>query len=79
MSIESEPVAGPLAHCPNDDWDFDPRYTDGVCPLDGWRPPGPKVEAPVSARVDWFWPSVGLLVVMSLLMGILVLIAYNSA
>jgi hypothetical protein len=79
MSVGAEYVPGQLAHCPNDDWDFDPRYTDGVCPLDGWRPPGAPVEPPVAARIDWFWPSVGLLAVMSIVMGVLVLIAYNQA
>jgi hypothetical protein len=67
------------AHCPVDDWDFDPRYTDGVCPLCGWRPPGTPVEPPAFVRIDWFWPVVVLVVVMSVVMGILVLIAYNRA
>jgi hypothetical protein len=67
------------AHCPIDDWDFDPRYTDGVCPLCGWRPPGAPVEPPAFVRIDWFWPIVALVVVMSVVMGVLVLIAYSRA
>jgi hypothetical protein len=65
------------AHCPIDDWDFDPRYTDGVCPICGWRPPGAPVEPPRLARVDWFWPTVFVSLVASVLMGILVLVAYS--
>ena len=76
MRTELGRAATPRVTCPVDDWEFDPRYTDGVCPLCGWRPPGPRVEAPVSARVDWFWPMAGLLFVLSVVMGILVLVAY---
>lgn len=28
------------AHCPADDWTFEPKYTDGTCPLCGWVPDG---------------------------------------
>ena len=65
------------AHCPVDDWGFDPRYTDGVCPLCGWRPPGAPVRAPRYGQIDWFWPLVAVLVVVSTVMGVLVLVAYS--
>jgi hypothetical protein len=26
------------AYCRLDDWEFDPRYTGGACPICGWRP-----------------------------------------
>ena len=70
---------GEKAHCPIDDWDFEPRFTDGRCPLCGWRPPGPPVTAPRVARIDWFWPMVALLAVVSVVMGVLVLVAYGRA
>lgn len=72
-------AAGARSHCPLDDWDFDARYTDGVCPLCGWRPPGSHVAPPRLARLDWFWPLVAVLVAVSVSMGILVLVAYSRA
>lgn len=65
------------SHCPVDDWDFDARYTDGACPLCGWQPAGVSVGPPRFARIDWFWPLVGVVAAVSVLMGILVVIAYN--
>jgi hypothetical protein len=35
-------------HCDLDDWDFDPRYTRGACPICGWRP-----EAEAKAEATW--------------------------
>lgn len=67
------------AHCPVDDWDFVPHFTDGVCPLCGWRPPGLPVEPPAFTRIDWFWPAVALLMVVSIAMGVIVLLAYNGS
>lgn len=77
--VAGAPHPGGRAHCPVDDWTFDPRYTDGVCPLCGWRPPGAPIEPPVSARIDWFWPTVGLMAAVSILMAVLVLVAYARA
>lgn len=73
----SDTLAPGKAHCPLDDWDFDARYTDGVCPLCGWRPSGPQIEPPRAARIDWFWPTVLVMLLASVLMGVLVLVAYN--
>jgi len=70
-------AAEPLAHCPVDDWDFRPRYTDGCCPLCGWQVPGVRVSPPLAARVDWFWPMVGLLAAISVTMLVLVVVAFN--
>jgi len=69
--------ADETCHCPTDNWDFVPRYTDGVCPLCGYRPEGAPITAPWSARVDWFWPTAAMFLVISVVMGILVLAAYN--
>jgi hypothetical protein len=64
------------ATCPVDDWTFSPRYTDGVCPLCGYQPPGVDAVA-WPGPSDWFWPVFGTLVVSSLAMAVLVIVAYN--
>ena len=42
--------------CEQDDWSFDPRYTNGRCPICGWTlegaPTAPGWLAAVN-RVDW--------------------------
>jgi hypothetical protein len=63
--------------CPTDRWTFTPRYTDGVCPLCGWAPEGVEYKAPFAARTDWFVPSLVFTGLVSILMGVLVVIAYN--
>jgi hypothetical protein len=65
-----------IAHCPNDDWDFMPRYTDGVCPIDGWRPENIDYNEPLVARIDWFWPSMVFLALVSVAMAIAVIVTY---
>ena len=44
-------------HCELDDWWFDARYTDGACPICGWRPEGSAFPAPLwlrlHRRLDW--------------------------
>ena len=65
------------AHCPIDDWTFAPRYTGGVCPLCGWRPEGIHVAPPLSRRIDWFYPALAALLLTSVVMLVLVLVAYN--
>lgn len=68
-----------VVHCPNDDWDFRPRYTDGVCPLDGWRPPGVDTSPPWAAEIDWFWPSMIFLGIVSVVMAVAVIVVYVRA
>lgn len=52
----ARPVEASVCHCELDDWDFDPRYTEGVCPICGWQPEGAP-PAPqwllLSRRVPW--------------------------
>ncbi|HVW34657.1 MAG TPA: hypothetical protein VHL53_19145 [Acidimicrobiia bacterium] len=67
------------AHCEFDDWTFSPRYTDGVCPLCGWRPAGAAEEPPLIERLDWFMLMLAAVVIASIVMGILVLHAYSQA
>jgi hypothetical protein len=65
------------ATCPTDHLMFTPRYTDGACPLCGWRPEGMDIQPPLSVRMDWFWPSMGFLLACSVAMAILVIVLYN--
>lgn len=45
-----------LAYCEADNWKFDPRYTQGKCPICGWAPEGAPT-APrwlkLANRMDW--------------------------
>ena len=44
------------AYCEADRWTFDPRYTQGRCPICGWEPQGaPNAPAWLALvnRVDW--------------------------
>ena len=66
-----------VAHCEADDWTFAPRYTDGVCPLCGWRPVGVDARPPWLATVDWFVPAMITMVLVSVVMGIVVFVAYS--
>ena len=54
--------------CEGDGWSFDPRYTQGRCPICGWTPPGapdaPRWLAFVN-RMDW--QMVGLLALVDVL------------
>ena len=74
--LERAPEA--RATCPNDGWTFAPRYTDGRCPLCGWES-DVDVTPPPFAQVDWFWPALIALGVVSVLMGVLVVLAYTRA
>ncbi|MHB8507738.1 MAG: hypothetical protein ACYDGR_03715 [Candidatus Dormibacteria bacterium] len=51
VALRKSHAAPRTAHCELDDWDFDPRYTAGVCPICGWRP-GAGV---VAAEPVWLW------------------------
>lgn len=62
----------PKAYCELDDWTFDPRYTDGRCPICGWiapNAPNAPVWLTLARRFEW---ELGGLVV---LMAVLVLLA----
>jgi hypothetical protein len=70
---------GVRVRCEFDDWEFSPRFTDGVCPLCGWRPEGIVEEPPLVERMDWFMVMLVAVVMVSIVMGILVLRAYAQA
>jgi len=74
-----KPQSVSRAHCDLDNWDFDPRYTEGACPICGWVPPGPTRAAPVwetrLAKVPWDLVLLGILAIVLVALGVLVGIA----
>jgi hypothetical protein len=56
-------------HCELDDWWFDARYTDGACPICGWRPEGVTYSAPLWLRAarSADWELIGLVFMVLLL------------
>jgi len=67
-------------HCDLDNWDFDPRYTDGVCPICGWKPdyradPLPAWE---QALVGLPWDLVSLAILALVLVAIGIIVALSA-
>ena len=45
-----------LVYCDSDKWSFDPRYTQGKCPICGWAPEGAPTAPTwlrLANRMDW--------------------------
>ena len=63
-------------HCDLDDWDFDARYIDGVCPICGWAPEGGAQAVPAWVRrlrqVQWDFVGLVVFAVTLVVLGILV-------
>ncbi len=63
------------AYCEADRWSFDPRYTQGRCPICGWAPEGVP-NAPgwlaLANRVDWDIVGLFLLTDLLVLIGLIV-------
>jgi hypothetical protein len=63
------------AYCEADSWSFDPRYTQGRCPICGWQPEGAP-DAPawlaLVKRLDWEILGLFLLVDVLFLLGLVV-------
>ena len=63
------------AHCELDNWSFDPRYTEGRCPICGWTPPGaPSAPAWLVAARKFEWEITGLvlLLIVLVILGVVV-------
>jgi hypothetical protein len=63
------------AYCELDKWSFDPRYTDGRCPICGWVPPGaPSAPAwlVVARKLEWELTGLVLLLVVLVILGVAV-------
>ena len=67
--------ADDLVRCPVDELDFRPYFTDGACPLCGWRPDDVQVGSPWTHRLDWAVAAFAILVAMSVVMAIVVFVA----
>ena len=69
-------------HCELDDWDYDPRYTEGTCPICGVRPDGAPA-APrwllLSRRVPWDLVFLFALLAVLLVLAVVVLRASGLA
>jgi len=76
--LQAPPRPG-LAFCEADQWSFDPRYTQGRCPICGWQPAG-AAAAPawlaLANRLDW--DMIGLFVFADVLI-LLGLVVANAA
>lgn len=77
----STTILGPAdtVRCPIDDIEFRPYYTDGACPICGWRPPGAVVARPWWLRLDPGWTAFLSLVAAGVLMAILVIVVYATS
>ena len=67
--------ANARAYCELDKWSFDPRYTEGRCPICGWTPPGaPSAPAwlAVARKFEWELTGLVLLLVVLVILGVLV-------
>ncbi len=63
------------ARCPTDDWTFDPRYTNGLCPICGWAAEGaPTVPRwlAIANRMDWEMLGLFALADVLVLLGLIV-------
>lgn len=67
------------AFCEVDGWSFDPRYTEGKCPICGWIAPGAP-DAPLwltlARRFEW---EVGGLLVLLAVLAVIGLAAVHAA
>jgi hypothetical protein len=68
-------------YCSLDDWYFDPRFTEGKCPICGWAPDNavavrPEWEATLR-RLPWDYIFLGVLFVGLVVLGIIVGIQAN--
>jgi hypothetical protein len=68
-------VLGPddAVTCPVDELSFRPYYSEGACPICGWKPDGYVVGTPWTHRADWALLAFLALVVASVVMAVIVL------
>jgi len=63
------------ARCELDRWSFDPRYTQGRCPICGWAPEGARAYPAwmvLARRVDWDLLGLFLFADLLILLGLIV-------
>lgn len=73
--LQTTPRKTGRVHCVDDDWAFDPRYTQGRCPICGWAPDGAP-NAPtwlaLANRADWEMIGLFALADLLVLLGLVV-------
>lgn len=68
-----------LAYCETDKWRFDPRYTQGRCPICGWEPAGaPKAPAWLAFLNRLDWELLGLLMLLDVLVLFGLIVAHGA-
>lgn len=63
------------ARCELDQWSFDPRYTQGRCPICGWAPVGARAYPAwmaLAMKVDWDLLALFLFADLLILLGLVV-------
>jgi hypothetical protein len=71
---KTRPAVG-RAYCELDRWSFDPRYTQGRCPICGWAPEGAPTYPRwmvLANRIDWELAGLLLLVDVLVIAGLVV-------
>ncbi len=67
------------AFCELDGWSFDPRYTEGRCPICGWVAPGaPEAPLWLTLARRFEWELAGLVVLMAVLALIAVTVIHAA-
>ena len=70
---------GAKAFCELDSWSFDPRYTEGRCPICGWVAPGaPDAPLWLTLARRFEWELAGLVALMAVLALIAVGVMHNA-
>jgi hypothetical protein len=77
--VVAKPKTSGRAYCEADKWSFDPRYTQGMCPICGWVPKGAPA-APrwlrLSNRMDW--EMFGLFIFADVLIALALVVAHAA-
>ena len=66
----------PKAYCELDDWTFDPRYTEGRCPICGWiapNAPSAPLWLTLARRFEWELGGLVVLLVVLILLAVAVI------
>ena len=64
------------AICPVDSWAFTPLYSNGACPLCGWKPEAYVYKPPLLTPYERYWGALGGIVALSVVMAVLAITAY---
>ncbi|HET7467051.1 MAG TPA: hypothetical protein VFL29_10305 [Candidatus Dormibacteraeota bacterium] len=74
-----KPATTSKAFCELDGWSFDPRYTEGKCPICGWVAPGaPEAPLWLTLARRFEWEMAGLLVLLALMVVIALAVVHAA-